>query len=48
MESGGHNQLLSGNVSTWRANQVGGNYVLNHQLMLLSAWLANQIMTSLE
>jgi hypothetical protein len=38
--------LLSGNVSSRRANQIGGNYVLNHQLMLLSACLTDEVMTS--
>jgi hypothetical protein len=37
--------LLSGNVSSQRANQIGGNYVLNHQLMLLSACLTDEVMT---
>jgi hypothetical protein len=38
--------LLSGNVSSRRANQIGGKYVLNHQLMLLSACLTDEVMTS--
>jgi hypothetical protein len=45
-EWSGHNQLLSGNISSRRVNQIWGNYVLNHQLMLLSAWLTNEVMTS--
>jgi hypothetical protein len=38
--------LLSGNVSSWRANQIGGNYVFNHQLMLLSACITDEVMTT--
>jgi hypothetical protein len=38
--------LLCGSVSSQRANQIGGNYVLNHQLMLLSACLTDEAMTS--
>jgi hypothetical protein len=38
--------MFTGNIPSWPANQVGGNYVLDHQLMLLSVLLADEIMTS--